>query len=753
MIQIVDPRDPPEEQVRKLGKIVEALMWRVEQSSEMGGTPYSMFQAAINLENEVQARTKALQDTLEQLEKTHGELSRALKEAEQSRQTLLDALEAMSEGFALFSEERLLICNERFRNLLPDVADRIEEGMTFAEYTRVVASSSHLLLDEGQTPEEWASFRRRQHGRKRATFTVRLKGGRWIQVSDRSIPGGRIAILHTDITKMVQEQQEQRDRVLDEQARLARATIDHMSQGVCTFDSDHLLVTSNSVFADLLSLPFNLIRDGTHLDTIIEFLTRYQVFDGKAFLDSFRPWLAEENGPRRLHIELQRFDGMILDASFRKLPDGGFVASFADVTRERRMTQALARAKETLELRVQERTAELTRANEELLKKTRIQKQTEQKMREAKEAAEAANLSKTRFLAAASHDLLQPLNAAKLFIASLMQTDLRPGQAEIVESLSRSFNSVESILEALLDISRLDASGAEFSITGFDIDGLFDALRAEFAPVARHKGIELRFVQCSANVLSDRRYLQRIVQNLLSNAIKYTEAGKVLVGCRRRGGKLRIEVHDTGIGIARQDQRRIFEEFQRLDPGRGDQGMGLGLSFVERACKHLGHGLDLVSEPGKGSVFAVGVDIATGAAEEADARHDPWPVPEAGQVDVLALLIENDKDILKAMTSTLERWGVSVIPAASTAQAIDQMQEIGVAPDIIIADYHLDGEDTGLIAIERIREDLGANIASVIVTADRGLDLKQRAGEIGAVVLTKPLDIGALREFVTKHRP
>jgi len=745
---MINPDDPPERQVEKLQKIVKSLMWRVERSSEKGGTPYSMFQTAINLENEVHARTEALQTTLDQLEETHAELSQALETAEQSQQNLFDALEAMSEGFALFSNDKLVICNERFQILLPDVAEQIVQGISFGDYSAAVSKSTFLELEEGQTRDDWAGFRVRQHGRKHAAFTVRLNDDRWIQVSDRKMPGGRIAILHTDITEMVREQRRQREKVLDEQARLARATIDHMSQGVCTFDAEGLLVASNSGFGELLSLPFHLSQDGTTLETILKFLERNQILEGKTLKQSFVPWVGDRQTRRKLQLEIRRSDGMIIDASFHKLPDGGFVASFTDVTSERRATEALAQAKSTLEMRVTERTAELTEVNKELLRKSREQKRAEQDLREAKEEAEAANLSKTRFLAAASHDLLQPLNAAKLFIANLLQTELKEGQNDIAESLSRSFNSVESILDALLDLSRLDASGAEFTVSHFQINSVLDPLQAEFEQIASCKGVELRVMPTTLSVISDQRYLHRIIQNLLSNAVKYTETGKVLIGCRRRGDRAVIQVYDTGIGIAKRDQRRIFEEFQRLAPSSADQGMGLGLSFVERACKQLGHELQLASTPGQGSLFSVEVECSRQALAQIEIVQEEGDSYEDEEADILAVLVENDKDVLKAMTGTLERWGISVIPAKSTQELLFLVNELGVPPDIIIADYHLDGKDTGLAAISSLRQSVGLNIPSILVTADRSKKLKHEARKMGTEVLTKPVELQALRSLV-----
>jgi len=745
---MIDPRDPPERQIEKLNKIVKSLMWRVEQSSEKGGTPYALFQTAINLENEVQARTEALQAALDDLGATHAELSQALEDAEQSRQNLVDALEAMSEGFALFADDTLVICNERFQNLLPDISGQIVRGMSFDDYTTVVSNSDHLQLDEGQTRADWAQFRRQQHGRKHASFIVRLNGDKWIQVSDRRMPKGRAAVLHTDITEMVREQRRHRDKVLDQQARQMRATIDHMSQGLCAFNSENLLITSNSGFVELLSLPFHLGQDGTTLETILSFLEESQVLTDNSLKQTFVPWVNNRQMQRKLQLEIRRVDGLILDASFRKLPDGGFVASFTDVTSERRATDALARAKSTLELRVVERTSALTLVNHQLLKKTREQERTEQDLRDAKEAAEGANLSKTRFLAAASHDLLQPLNAAKLFIANLLETKLDDAQRGIADSLDRSFSSVESILDALLDISRLDASGAEFTLSHFPLSSILEPLRAEFAQIAQRKGIELVVMPTSLSVVSDQRYLYRIVQNLLSNALKYTETGKVIIGCRRSRDSVKIQVIDTGIGIAERDQRRIFEEFQRLAPSQADQGMGLGLSFVERACHQLKHDLSLSSSPGAGSVFAVEIERSHDIARELENRQDGQDVDGAEDLDVLAVLVENDADILSAMTGTLERWGISVIPAKSTEELLALVAEVGVPPDIIIADYHLDGKDTGLRSIASLRRSMGKDIPGILVTADRSKRLQREARKMGTEVLTKPVEPQALRSLV-----
>ncbi|HHS89127.1 MAG TPA: response regulator [Rhodobacteraceae bacterium] len=745
---MIDPDDPLEIQVEKLTKIVESLMWRVEQNNELGNTSFALFQTAINLENQVRARTSDLESALADLEETHSHLSEALKTAEQSKENLLNALEAMNEGFALFSDDRLVICNKRFQNLFPDISEKIRPGMDFNEYTAAVAASQYLDLGNDQGPEDWVDFRMGNHGRRRATFVVRLKDDRWIQVSERRMSMGNAAILHTDITDLVRQQRQEREEILDRQASQARAILDHMSQGVCTFDTDYRLAGSNSRFRDLLLLPVELSRDGAVLKDVIDYLENNDVLEEKSLCERISGWVSDASGQNRLRLELRRTDGCILDAHFFKQVRGGFVASFTDVTTERQATAELFRAKATLEQSVIERTSELTKLNQALIEKTRDQERVEQELREAKEASEAANISKTRFLAAASHDLLQPLNAAKLFISSLQDTELAPRQKEIATRLERSFGSVESILHALLDISRLDANGVEFSVSRVSMNTLMQTLWDEFEPLARQKGIELKMVPCSQIVESDPIYLSRILQNLLSNAVKYTRNGKVLFGCRRRNDELEVQVLDTGLGIAESDQERVFEEYFRLDNTDMDQGVGLGLSFVERACKQLGHRFQMQSRLGRGSMFSVRVPASRNQTEFLSTRQNVFVSAPDDYSDLLVALVENDSDVLFAMTHTLEQWGASVIPARSTEQLMEQVDEIGVPPDIIIADYHLNGTDTGLRSIASLRSLTGHAVPGIIATADRSRSLRDMAQALGVELLTKPIEAETLRSLM-----
>jgi len=288
------------------------------------------------------------------------------------------------------------------------------------------------------------------------------------------------------------------------------------------------------------------------------------------------------------------------------------VTTFTDITASVESVVQLARANETLERRVHERTEELTRLNAALA--------------HAKGEADAANISKTKFLAAASHDILQPLNAARLYVTSLIERQGQREERSLVDNIDASLEAVEEIFGALLDISRLDTGVMRPDFASFRINEMMRQIEVEFAPMAAAKGLNLTFVPCSLVVRSDRRLLRRLVQNLVSNAIKYTPSGRVLVGCRRRGDGLRIDVYDTGIGIPDSKWRDVFIEFHRLDQGaKIARGLGLGLSIVERVARVIGSEIEVRSTVGEGSHFSVTV-----------ARSDAAPVElPAGTIEEL----------------------------------------------------------------------------------------------------------------------
>jgi len=643
-----------------------------------------------------------------------------------------------------------VICNRQFRTLLSDVGDRIEPGMSFEDYARTVSRSAELDLPLDLSPEDWFTLRMDRHGRQHATMTVALTGDRWIQLSERRTLTGGAAILHTDVTDIVRQQRRAQEKVIDAQAQMVRATFDHLTQGLSTFDADGQLVSCNTRFRELLSLPITITRSGIGVDRIVAYLRHNRIFGEQPANSAILNWLDALIEQKPLRVEILRNDGVVLDASLQRLPDRAFIATFTDVTAERHVTAALQRANDTLEARVAERTEALTRANRDLMNEIRDRQAFESAMRDAKEAAEAANLSKTRFLAAASHDLLQPINAAKLFISTLQAAEQPDDQADITRHLARAFGSVEGLLHALLEISRLDAGRVEFTRTTVPISRVLDPLREEFRPLADRGEVRMRVMPSTLHVRTDPGYLRRIAQNLVSNALKHGRGARIVVGVRRRKGMAVLEVWDSGPGIAPRDRERIFDEFQRLSGSAGTEGMGLGLSIVRRACAQLGHALSLDSEPGRGTVFRVALETVSTPQQAPAALPDPAGLAPADDLDLIAVVVENDAEVLYATTKMLESWGISVLAVSSTEDAVQSIRDIDVMPDLIVADYHLDADDTGLKAIRAVRGCTRAGLPAIMVTADRTAGLRARAKDAGIVVLPKPVAPPQLRMTVSR---
>lgn len=391
-----------------------------------------------------------------------------------------------------------------------------------------------------------------------------------------------------------------------------------------------------------------------------------------------------------------------------------------------------------LEREAQARSRELEQALEDLSQKNRD-------LAAARAAAEEANRSKTRFLRAASHDLLQPLSAARLFLSALTETPLNPVQDELAQRLGGAFESVEELMHAVLDISRLDSQRIEFHRKPVAVDAMLRRLAVEYAPVAAERGLRLRVVPTSAVVDSDPTFLRRIAQNLLSNALKYTESGGVVMGVRHRDGAVWLEVHDTGVGIAPQDRSRIFDEFQRVGREGAPGGMGLGLSIVRRACAKLGHPLVVDARPLGGTVFRVGLPPTL-------PDGDAGPLGRVPGRDRLhrrvALVVENDAAMRAGYELILSAsFGMVVRVAGGTAEALATMGQDD-PPGVILADHDLDGGDTGLAAIAALRAAARDAIPAVMVTAQRDPEIARNCVALGIPLLEKPVRPDDLRAML-----
>ncbi|HEY2530435.1 MAG TPA: NahK/ErcS family hybrid sensor histidine kinase/response regulator [Xanthobacteraceae bacterium] len=519
---------------------------------------------------------------------------------------------------------------------------------------------------------------------------------------------------------------------------ILQMALDHVRQGIAVFDKGPHLLCWNRQFGEIFDLPHKLTCVGVALDDIVRHIARREAPEVEGLIAARVAKYTSEEEP---FLERLAGRGLVIEVRTNRLPDGGSVMTFTDITPSVSAAEALERANATLERRVRERTKELMRLNSELGR--------------AKAEADEANVSKTRFIAAASHDILQPLNAARLYVTSLIERQRLGEDADLVKNIDASLEAVEEIFAALLDISRLDTGAMKPEMADFRIDEMLQRLEVEFAPLAREKGLDLIFMPCSLTVRSDRRLLRRLLQNLVSNAIKYTQTGRVLVGCRRRGVRLRIDVNDTGIGIPQAKRRAVFKEFHRLDQGaRVARGVGLGLSIVERIARVLDCEVELKSSIGRGSRFSVEVPRPS-SAQSGAAVASVSRLPAGRLVGTVVLCIDNDRAILDGIKTLLGGWGCRVVTATDLTTAVAAMnargQEPENEPDGLLVDYHLDG-DNGIAAIVELRRRLCRSVPAVLITADRSTHVREEARAEGVHLLNKPIKPASLRALIAQWR-
>ena len=505
---------------------------------------------------------------------------------------------------------------------------------------------------------------------------------------------------------------------------ILRDTLQNIRQGICAFDEDFRATLWNRRFLELIAFPPERMTVGTTLHEMVRFNEARREY-GEAG-EKFDTLLARQLDPSRRGrpdvYERRRPDGTVLEIATNPLPGGGFVAVYTDVSDRYRAAAALREANETLEQRIAERT---------------------QALEAAKAEAERANLGKTRFLAAAGHDLLQPLQAAHLFVSALSERVSDPA----IPRIDASLKSVETLLGELLEVSKLDSGVTRPSVADFRVAEVLRPLGAEFGVLAARHGIGFRLVESSASVRSDPAMLRRILQNFLGNAVRYTITGRVLIGCRRRGGELEIEIWDCGPGIPDDKFREIFVEFHRLGTptDRGAEGLGLGLAIVERLAGLLGHPLGVRSRLGRGSCFSVRVPLAAAAAPERA------PAPRRSARDfggALVLVIENDPAIAGAMRDLLGGWGCAVETAPTAEQALAALGDR--RPAVVLSDYHLDHGRTGLEALDLLDAAFGPGTPAAVMTADRDPAIRAAVLARGCHALSKPIRPGALRALLAR---
>ncbi|WP_090349521.1 hybrid sensor histidine kinase/response regulator NahK/ErcS' [Pseudomonas oryzae] len=824
----------------KLERINAALIERVETSGPQGAESYAAFQHSVVLAEQVRERTDALNRAMTELRTSNALLSEARGRAETAHQHLIDAIESISDAFVLFdAEQRLLLCNRRFRALWGDMHSRIRRGMRLTEMRRLAISSGLVVETHGGADQQRPIYR--------------LHDGRWVQVSERPTREGGLVILYIDITEVKLNETVRREQAVAQKSRLLQRTMDNLSQGVAVINAEGELELWNGRFLELTGLapmephlPFaevmassevalltpasrdaggrpllereQRLADGRVLEirthpmpaggfvntytditerhhyaetlreserwvrlitdqvpALIAYISRELTYEftNKVY-DEWYSWprgamlgqsiheVHSDEHYRLLEPYIERaFAGecVTFEVAERNLngqerymlrsyvpnrqPGGEVLGIFVlirDITERRRTAEALHQAYQNLEKRVRERTAELTAVNSQLRDEIAERARAEARLREAKREAEQANLSKTKFLAAVSHDLLQPLNAARLFTSALLEQPIPAPGAGLVRNVSNSLEDVESLLGTLVDVSKLDAGVIKPDVGAFAVADLLDNLAAEYRQIAASEGLTLDFVPSSALVKSDMQLLARVLRNFLSNAIRYTATGRVLLGCRRRAGGLSIEVWDTGAGIAEDKREEIFQEFKRGAPVRAtqDRGLGLGLAIVDKIVRMLGHRIRVHSREGYGSCFAVEVPYARNVVRPREQSELP-PPPGEHLRGARLWVVDNDAAICAGMRTLLEGWGCQVVTALSGDDLARQVDTVGGTADLLIVDYHLDNGHTGAELVQELNARRSAQLPVLMITANYSNDLKQQMRDLGHVLMHKPV--------------
>jgi PAS domain S-box-containing protein len=659
-----------------------------------------------------------------------------------NRDLLESTLENVAEGISVVDANyRLVAWNRRYAELFNYPDNLLRIGTPIEELIRHNAGLGRC--GAGAIEEHVAKRRAHLDAGGSHVFQRIRDDGSVIEMRVNPLPGGGYVASFSDITA-----HKHTEEALRESERNIRVYTDNVPVLIAYVDRDLVYRFVNKAYEQSVGMN----RDAICGRRVDEVLGRERFLEREVHMERALAGLRQS-----FEVSVPGEDGRARHAEATYIPQfddtgrvQGFYALFHDIT-ERRLAQlGLKDAYETLEQRVRDRTRELSEVNRRLLSEIELRNRIERALRDAKADAEAANLSKTRFLAAASHDLLQPLNAARLFTSALGQGDHDAKTLRAVDRIDSSLRAAEELLTALLDISKLDAGALEPRHTDFRVDDVLATLSVEFSMIARERGIEFHAVPCGATVHSDRQFLRRILQNFLSNALRYTRQGRVLLGCRRRNGMLCIEVWDTGPGIpAEHLERDIYEEFRRFQPRdeTGAKGMGLGLAIVQRMARALGHRVEVRSELGRGSVFSVEVPISV--ADAVVAPQPAAPRPAARLDEALVLCVDNEHSILEGMSRLLEGWSCEVITAADTPGALVALERVARAPDLVLADFHLDGSDTGLKTIDEVRARWG-EVPAVIITADYGETVRERVRHSGLAIMRKPVKPAALRAIMSQ---
>ncbi|TWB20421.1 signal transduction histidine kinase [Nitrospirillum amazonense] len=690
------------------------------------------------------------------------------KAALAQKSTLLQAtLDNIFQGVAVYDAQLALVAwNNEFVRLLDLTPRCVRRGAVFADFQRF---NDGLLAHGISEPR----FLDPQNNPLPLRLEQTWFNGRVLDIERNPMPDGGFVLTFTDITERKRNEEALRDS-----ERRIRLVTDAMPALIAYADADERYQFVNAPYRQWLRRPETAIL-GRRMRHVLApaFYERSRAYIRRALAGqtvSFEVELTPTGDPDNLaepryaHVTFVPHIGLPHADQDRVIL--GLFTLMQDVTERRRADAAIKEANETLERRVTERTAALTALNGQLQQEIAERREVERALQSAKVEAEQANLSKTKFLAAASHDLLQPLNSARLFVSALAELEHTRKNRSLIDNIDVSLGAVEGLLDALLDISKLDAGAVSPEIVDFPIGSLLGPLSTEHQVLAQEQGLALRYVPSRAVVRSDIRLLRSIVQNFLSNAVRYTQRGGVLLGCRRRGDTLRIEVWDSGPGIPADQLDEIFKEFHQLHRGpmlgsptgnstKGEgrtratgRGMGLGLAIVRRVAKVLDVTVETRSMVGRGSIFSVAVPLGamTASAVARRVAGDGNARPLDG---TLVLVLDDEPSALMGMQALLSTWGCEAAVASTGEEALEVLGRLPRPPDALIADFHLGDGHTGPDEVTRLRQVIAAGTGlappAIIVTADHTPEVEAQVKQHQYWMLKKPLNPAQLRALLS----
>lgn len=641
----------------------------------------------------------------------------------QKSHLLQSTVDNLSQGVSLINAEgQLEIWNRRFLELTTLSPQQV---LSSPDFEALMAESEVVFLSPKHTKNEVKPL---------LELEQRLLDGRVIEIKTHPMQSGGYVNTYTDITEHYRYAEN-----LRESERWIRLITDHVPALIAYLGADMCYRFTNQVYDDFYGWPRGSL--------IGENISRAH---GEASFTKLLPYVERALKSESVNFEIEEQNAAgenryMLKSYVPNLDlDGnavGFFVLIRDITERKRTSEALQQAYINLEQRVRDRTSELTGLNQKLRSEINERKTIEYRLIEAKQEAEQANLSKTKFLAAVSHDLLQPLNAARLFTGALLEQTIPDQILSLIKSISNSLEDVESLLGTLVDISKLDAGVIKADVASFRLKELLDNLAVEYKQIAEAENLAFSYQASEVIVSSDATLLARILRNLLTNAVRYTPiGGKILLGCRRQGQSVLIQVYDTGCGVPSDKLDEIFLEFKRLTPNknRQDKGLGLGLAIVDKISRILSHPVHVRSQYGKGSVFSVEVPLGELAP------HSLLPIHEGQGFDrylagAKIWMVDNDPSICKGMRVLLEGWGCSVITAAGLSDLEEKISVGSTDVDLLIADYHLDDDVIGTEVVEEILARRAIAIPVLMITANYSNELKQQMRQAGYALINKPV--------------